>query len=38
MHIATAEGYAQLPYSSITGEDDDAWLSGGWEPPEGDEG
>lgn len=37
MHVATTEGYAQLPYvARLDGADEDAWLSAGWEP-DGDE-
>lgn len=39
VYIGTAEGYAQLPYvARLDGADEDAWLSAGWEPADGDEG
>jgi hypothetical protein len=37
VHIATAEGFAHLPYVARSDQaDDDTWLSAGWEP-DGDE-
>lgn len=38
VYVATAEGYAQLPYvARLDRADEDEWLSAGWEP-DGDEG